>query len=267
MNDQNREDLDAYYRDAASWNSDRLDALRSSNKVAWRVAAAACAVAVLEAGALLLLTPLKRVEAYTVLVDRTTGYVQAINPLDPPKISPDTALTQSFLVQYVIARESFDMATLAASYRKVALQSSGKARSNYIAGMQASNPQSPLVRYPRHAIVEARVKSVSPSGNDTATVRFDTVRINRGGQTEPPMSWVATIRYRFSGEPMKLEDRFVNPLGFQVASYRRDPEVAPQPLPITVTTAPSGPSALIPASPVPANGITSSAGTPQDDLR
>jgi type IV secretion system protein VirB8 len=32
------------------------------------------------------------------------------------------------------------------------------------------------------------------------------------------------IAYRWSGEPMKLEDRFVNPLGFQVTSYRRDPE-------------------------------------------
>ena len=32
------------------------------------------------------------------------------------------------------------------------------------------------------------------------------------------------IRYRYSGEPMQLEDRMVNPLGFQVLRYRRDPE-------------------------------------------
>jgi type IV secretion system protein VirB8 len=38
---------------------------------------------------------------------------------------------------------------------------------------------------------------------------------------------VAVVRYRYSTEPMKLEDRFVNPLGFQVTSYRRDPEAVP----------------------------------------
>ena len=37
------------------------------------------------------------------------------------------------------------------------------------------------------------------------------------------------IRYRFSGEPMRVEDRFVNPLGFQVTRYRRDPEALPPP--------------------------------------
>ena len=65
--------------------------------------------------------PLKTVEPYTLLVDRQTGFVQALEPLEPERISADTALTQSFLVQYVIARESFDVDTLQANYRKVAL--------------------------------------------------------------------------------------------------------------------------------------------------
>ena len=65
-----------------------------------------------EALALILLMPLKTVEPYTLLVDRNTGFVQALKPLDPAEVAPDTALTQSFLVQYVIARESFDIDTL-----------------------------------------------------------------------------------------------------------------------------------------------------------
>ena len=36
--------------------------------------------------------------------------------------------------------------------------------------------------------------------------------------------WAAQIRYRYSGEPMSLEDRLANPLGFQVIEYRRDQE-------------------------------------------
>ena len=230
MNEHSREALDAYYAEAASWNRDRVQSMRSSFRIAWWVAGVAAAIALLEGIALVLLTPLKTVEPYTLMVDRTTGYVQALKPLDQAKVAPDTALTQSFLVQYVIAREGFDLATLNGNYRKVALFSADKARSSYLQTMQASNPASPLVAYPRGTVIETRVKSVSPLGPNAALVRFDTVRSDPGAQAQPANSWVAVVRYRYSTEPMKLEDRYVNPLGFQVTSYRKDPETLPAPV-------------------------------------
>jgi type IV secretion system protein VirB8 len=237
MNKQSREALDAYYAEAESWANDRQDALRASRRTAWIVAGVAVAVALLEGLALLLLTPLKTVVPYTLLVDRNTGFVQALEPLDPAKVSADTALTQSFLVQYVIARESFDIDTLQSDYRKVALWSAEQARSGYVAGMQISSPQSPLALYPRTSVVETRVKSVSPVGRNVALVRFETVRRDLGGHIDPPRAWVAVIRYRYSGEPMRLEDRMINPLGFQVVRYRRDAEaLPPEPAPVVVQT-------------------------------
>jgi len=238
MNEQNREALDAYYKDAASWNRDRIEAIHKSQRTAWWVAIGAATIAVLEAGALILLTPLKTVEPYTLLVDRTTGYVQALKPLDAGKIAPDSALTQSFLVQYVIARESFDIDMVNANYNKVASWSAEQARSGYLSAVQVSNPQSPLVAYPRSTVIETRVKSVSPLGRNVALVRFDTTRRDAGGQVQPSRSWVAVIRYRFSGEPASLEERFVNPLGFRVLRYRKDAESAPPPE--TVVVAPAG---------------------------
>lgn len=237
MNDLSREALDAYYAEAASWNRDRVGAMRSSQRVAWWIAGVAAAIALCEAIALVLLTPLKTVEPYTLMVDRTTGYVQALKPLDQAKIAPDAALTQSFLVQYVIAREGFDFATVNANYRKVALFSADAARRSYLQQMQVSNPESPLLIYPRGSVVDVRVKSVSPLGSNAALVRFETVRSDAGAQPQPPSGWVAVVRYRYSDAPMSLEDRFVNPLRFQVTSYRRDAEVlTPQPVPAALPT-------------------------------
>ena len=230
------ETRDAYYEQAGSWARDRQDALRASRRVAWIVAGAAVVVAVFEATALVLLMPLKTVEPYTLMVDRNTGYVQALKPIDAQKIAPDTALTQSFLVQYVIARESFDVDALQDNYRKVALWSADPARADYIASVQFSNPGSPLARFPRSTVIETRVKSVSPLGGNAAMVRFDTQRRDAGGQPLPLRSWVAVIRYRFSTEPLQQSDRFLNPLGFKVLRYRRDQEQAPAAIEPMVTT-------------------------------
>lgn len=227
MNKHAHETLDQYYAEAASWNRDRVQSMRSSYRIAWWIAGGAAAIALLEAIALVLLTPLKTVEPYTLMVDRTTGYVQALKPLDQATVSPDSALTQSFLVQYVTGREGFDMATLNANYRKVALFSADSARTSYLQTMQVSNPQSPLIIYPRTSTVDVRVKSVSPLGANAALVRFETVRSDAGAQPQPANAWVAVVRYRYSAAPMSLDDRFVDPLGFQVTSYRKDPEAPP----------------------------------------
>ena len=85
------ETRDAYYEQAGSWARDRQDALRASRRVAWIVAGAAVVVAVFEATALVLLMPLKTVEPYTLMVDRNTGYVQALKPIDAQKIAPEGA--------------------------------------------------------------------------------------------------------------------------------------------------------------------------------
>jgi len=258
MKQKAREALDAYYHEAGSWAQDREAGLARSRRTAWIVAAVASVVALALALALLALTPLKTVEPYTLLVDRQTGFVQQLQPLNAAKIAPDTALTQSFLVQYVIARESFDIDALQSNYRKAVLWSEGTARSRYVASVQASNPESPLASLPRSSVIETRVKSVSPLDKDSALVRFNTQRRDAGGQAAPAQAWVAVIRYRYSGEPMKLEDRFVNPLGFQVASYTRNAEALPPPEPAAAPAASADtPSPLQPgATPTPAPAQT-----------
>lgn len=200
-----------------------------SRRTAWTIAGVAVAAALFEAVALAMLAPLKTVEPIALLVDRQTGHVQTIDPLRPQRIAADDALTQSLLAQYVIAREGFDRATVTLDYRKVALWSAGAARSRYLAAMPATNPASPLARYPAGTIVTARVKSVSRLAQNVALVRFDTQQLDREGRGGDPSPWVAVIRYRFVDAPMALSDRLLNPLGFQVTGYRRDGEaVTPQ---------------------------------------
>jgi type IV secretion system protein VirB8 len=238
MNDVHDPALADYYREAASWSDDRTHELTRSRKVAWIIAGVAAAIALLEAIALVLMVPLKTVVPYTLLVDRQTGYVEAIKPLERATISPDTALVRSFLVQYVIAREGFDIDQLNDNYRKVALWSAGDARSRYIAEMQGSNPLSPLAALPRRALVQVQVRSVSSLGADSSLVRYTTTRSDPGAQAQPPQHWAAVIKFGFSGAAMRAEDRMINPLGFQVSRYRRDAETMPEAAPMLAAPLP-----------------------------
>lgn len=212
-----------------SWSQSVTADLEKSRTRAWRVAAAVTVIAILEAIALASLIPLKTIEPYTLLVDRQTGHVEALAPLDAQVVEPNEALTRSFLVQYVIARESFAFDSIQDDYRKVSLWSDGSERDRYQRLINASNPLSPLASQPQGTLIRTEIKSVSILNPDRAMVRFVTTRADQGNLPQETQHWVAIIRFGFSNAEMSAEDRYVNPLGFQVTSYRRDPETIKEP--------------------------------------
>ncbi|MEP5937334.1 MAG: VirB8/TrbF family protein [Erythrobacter sp.] len=207
-----------------SWAASDSDRLERSRRLAWIAASISAAIAMLLAIALVLLLPLKTVEPYTLLVDRQTGHVEALEPLDQQTISADAALTRSFLVQYVIARESFDLDSVSQDYRKVGLWTVGAERQRYLAKMSSANPSSPTQTLPRNAVVRTQVKSVSSLSEKSSLVRFETERSDLNGRAYQPQHWAAVVSYQYSGAAMSADDRLLNPLGFQVTRYRRDAE-------------------------------------------
>jgi len=228
-----------YFDHAAGWAVDVQMLAARSRRLAWTIGGVAIAIAALEAVALAMLVPLKTVQPITLLVDRQTGFVQALDPVSPKRVLADDALTQSLLAQYVAAREGFDRATVGADYKKVGLWSAGPARQSYLSAMQPGSPASPFGLYPAGTIVDVHVKSVSRIGPGLALVRF-AARLDdadRGRATEA--AYIATVRYRFLDAAMSFEDRLINPLGFQVTGYRRESE-APDSIPPTVQPAVSG---------------------------
>lgn len=232
-----------YYAEAESWAADVQGSLRASRRIAWTIATVAAVVAGLEAFALAALAPLKTVVPYTITVDRQTGYVATVSGLKPGgALTQDQAVTQSFLDQYVLARETFDATDLQGDYRKVMLWSAGDARATYARSMQKTTPDSPLNLYSPTTTVAVTVKSVSMLSPTTALVRFDTTRRETGSTAAPSQPWAAVLAFRYSNAPMSMGDRFINPLGFQVVRYRRDAETpaAAAPPAVAPAAAPAG---------------------------
>ncbi|MCF6319174.1 MAG: threonine synthase [Proteobacteria bacterium] len=198
------------------------NAIQSKNR-AWIIAFCSMGLALLSLATLILILPLKTFEPYVVTVDQSTGYVEVIKGLQAGDLSEDQAITQSNLVRYVSAREQYNPAVLEKNYDFVSLMSGGKAAKEFQQLWAGSNPDNPSIKLGRGAYIDIKIKSVSFLNDKTASVRF--LREHRENDRVRISHWNAIIEFQYSQKPMRMSDRFSNPLGFQVISYRVNPEV------------------------------------------
>jgi type IV secretion system protein VirB8 len=238
------------------WIEHNIEQERRGRKTAWIVAMILIVVCGAQAAAIAIMLPLKEVVPYTVLVDRQTGYVEMAPGVKLGALAEDQAIVESMLAQYVLARETFDPSDFKERYDRVALWSLGDAREGYVAQYQAG-PQSVLADIRPGTTIKTIIKKIELIDKDTARVRFEAQR--KDTNMEPVRyDWQSIVTFRFTGQPMKQEDRLLNPLGFQVTNYRRDAEtasgvqLAPNPPPAVVQPAYEGPLADVPAGAGPA---------------
>jgi type IV secretion system protein VirB8 len=85
------------------------------------------------------------------------------------------------------------------------------------------NVAGPQVVYGPTGEAQIEIRAITFVAPKVASVRFHRV-VMRGGETTPS-DWIATIAFGYTKAPMAEGDRWRNPLGFQVSSYRSDPEV------------------------------------------
>jgi len=211
--------------EAMDWEASKTLARERSERRAWTVAIAAAIMTVLSWLAIVLMMPLKTTEAYVVRVDNATGVPDIVTAMEDKKVTGDEVMDKYWLAQYVLARETYDWHTLQQDYDKVGLLSSpnvGKEYAELFEGKEALDK-----RYGEKIRATVKVISVVPSGADTGTVRFikTTKRVDEEGPGATT-SWVATIAFEYRNPSIiKESQRLVNPFGFQVLSYRVDPEM------------------------------------------
>lgn len=217
-------DLKGYFDEAKSWNADRVRAAERSRRFAWIIAGCAGVVAVVAVGAVAALAPLKTVEPFVVRVDRATGAVDVMTALRSERpVSYDEAVTKHFLAQYVRAREGWLAPAAEANFRQVSIMSTPAEQQRWGDAFRPTNTQSPQVLYGPAAEALVAIRAVSFVSDGVANVRFHRT-VRRGPQLEES-DWIATVAFAYTKAPMAEADRLRNPLGFQVTSYRADPEV------------------------------------------
>lgn len=184
-------------------------------------------VAGLAVGAVMGLTPLKTVEPFVVRVNDTTGAVDIVTTIKNKQMTYDEVINKYWLAEYVRYRESYDWYTIQATYDATNLMSAPDVQAGF--KNLYNSPQAPHRVLKQNSKIVAKITNISFIG-DMAQVRFEKQTLPTSGQSEipiPPQKWIASISFEFKSTPMTENARLINPLGFQVTSYRVDPEAAP----------------------------------------
>jgi len=225
-----------YFAEASGWARDRAEQLQRSQRIAWRVAGAAVVAAICSSAAVLAMSPLKQVEPFLIRVDGTTGLFDVV-PAYSGKADLPEALTRHLVTEYVVERERYIPALAETDYEQIGAYHSAAMNQAWSAMWARTNPLSPLVRYGDTARVRAAIEAVSflkrsPNGASVVQVRFATSTQRIAGAAEESASFLATLEVGFGPPSSDVRLRALNPLGFRVTEYHREPIVTdPGPTP------------------------------------
>lgn len=219
------QDAEEYFKDASDWDLDQVKRTKQSEARAWRVAFGAGIGLLLSIASNLMLFPLKEVQHDIIRVDNVTGLVDVQRSMSDAHTTYAEETDKYWLRQYVRTREGFLFDEYDWIYRVVGMLSSSAEQKKWYDFYRPDNPASPLNQFSNRVKVRVKIRSVTFIDRQIANVRF--TKITEQANATPIESyWIATIKYRYVTAPATEADREINPLGFQVADYRVDPETA-----------------------------------------
>lgn len=219
------------YDKELTWEASRIELIERSERKAWNVAKVMTALVVLSIAAIAFMMPLKESIPFLVRVDNVTGVPDIVTRMDEKTVTFDETMDKYWLARYVTARESYDWNIIQKDYDTVGLLSSPNVAAQYQQLFEGAD--SLEKRFGNRTKVEVKIVSVVPNGRGIGTVRF----IKEARNVDDPVGasssitkWVATVGYEYKSVSLLRESsRFINPMGFQVNTYRVDPETGVAP--------------------------------------
>jgi len=227
---------------AADFENTIADMARRSERRAWMVAWAAIVMSLILAGGYFVFLPLKEKVPYLVMADAYTGtstVARLTGDLGERGIAASEAINKSNIAHFVMARESYDYSQFGQQdWNTVHAMATPMVTAGYAKLYARLNPDNPQVRFGRNRSIRVRILSLQlhdpaevGGTPKSATVRFQRSLYDKvAGSSTPLDSKIASLEFSYNAH-LKMDEpnRILNPLGFQVTSYRVDNDYAASP--------------------------------------
>jgi type IV secretion system protein VirB8 len=220
--------LKQYLEFTKTFEKNELDMVENKVKLRNVLIGVVSAVAFAQAIAMVVMLPLKEKVPVVFRVDRSTGAIEHVSFLDVDKFNntqKDEVLDKANLANYVLNRENYDYNYIQALYDKTLLMGNASVNQEYVKLYDKNDKNSLYSKYGNNVKVKINITNIS-FYKTSATVRFTrTIIGGSGGGSNIVTQEMATIAYQYVNATMKDEDRLINPLGFQIQSYRLDKDL------------------------------------------
>ncbi|MFP3709712.1 VirB8/TrbF family protein [Paraburkholderia sp. SIMBA_009] len=220
-----------YFARARTWDEDRVTKAEASEKRAWTVARWQWIFMLLLVVLCIVLAAARKVYPFLVMQHANDTF-EVTDLLSNPQQTYQESLNQYFIRQAVAARENYSYSQAQNLFDTAQLFNSPEQQKVYKAQSDPDNPESPSAKYSNRFDVAA-IENSPPvtqdfnkhTGVTIATYRWRQIITPKDGSLpSKPINWISTVTYKYVGTPANGKVRAVNPLGFQIIDYRRDPD-------------------------------------------
>ncbi len=160
----------------------------------------------------------KSLEPYVIEVEEKTGIATVVDQLTAQNFTGDQAIRKYFINAFIHAASGYDPKTYKQDADKVRLFSTPGIYSDFRSRINARE-----LGVDSH--IDVRIKSVQTIDQNTVQVRIARQIVTKEAEPQTKDE-VITMHFYFSPEMnLTLEERLINPLGFQVSNYSIAEEV------------------------------------------
>ncbi|MDR2831497.1 MAG: type IV secretion system protein [Rickettsiales bacterium] len=207
-----------------NWNSSRYSTVVAQRNILLLFALILLATISISILAIFKISTSSTIAPFVIEIEKKSGIVQLVDPVTVEQYSANEVLNNHFIAEYIRAREVFDPYHYNYNYyTKVRVFSSSNVYNEFRNYIKSQNMDDLFNLYSDFVKNEFKIRSIQKLGNDAIQVRF-TVEFTRkdGGSTRK--NKIVIMSYRYASLEMDDQQRYINPLGFQVISYRVDDE-------------------------------------------
>jgi type IV secretion system protein VirB8 len=219
-------DIEKYKDERQGLEVDLLDEVLTSRKRAWQVSASAIGFGFfsLTLAGFVIWRYSQPIPEHMLLMDPNTGAVQQVSLMPDETTSYGEVVDSYWIAQFVIHHEGYEFYSAQADYDFINYTATGEVADSYQKLWNGAD--APDKKLGDTEMTRVNVSSVIlDREHHVATVRYTTTRKYRARPgDEPTKYWIATVGYRYANRPMTAKQRFINPFGLQVLSFRPNAE-------------------------------------------
>ena len=166
----------------------------------------------------------KTMEPFVIEISKKTGIPTVVDSVSLQKYSADRKLAEYFLYTYIKAREASNAYDYVRNFYVIVKLFSTSTVFGEFSGqvLRRSNPDSPLNILPNVSNVSLKIRSIQYLDMNHVQVRF-TVEMEQNNGTVVKNK-IVNISYQYIEEELTNEERYINPLGFRITSYKVNDE-------------------------------------------